>query len=141
MLSFTIALFASLCAPIACPATVVAHAAHVGASDSLRATFEGGQTWTDFYASVDRRRDVWEGSWTKTQIPDALLGRASAAGKLRILVITEYGCSDSANSVPALARIVSGRPEKVSNTATRSRSLERIVWQSVSDAAAESMPI
>jgi hypothetical protein len=110
MLTVTLALAASLCAPEACPATVGAGTAYQGVSDSLRATFEKGQTWADFYAAVDRRREVWERNWTSMQVPDALARRARGAGKLRILVITEYGCSDSANSIPVLAHIVDAAP-------------------------------
>lgn len=106
----TLALVASLCAPEVCPATAGADTPNHSASDSLRATFEKGQTWTDFYAAVDRRREVWERAWISTQIPESLAARARAAGKFRLLVITEYGCSDSANSVPVLARIAEAAP-------------------------------
>ena len=110
MWTATLALVAALCAPEICPRIVGADTAYHGVTDSLRATFEKGQTWTDFYAAIDRRREVWERTWTSTQIPDALINRARGAGKLRILVITENGCSDSANSVPVLARIVESAP-------------------------------
>jgi hypothetical protein len=77
----------------------------VVASDSLKAAFEGGQRWTDFYASVTRRKEVWDRAWTSTKIPDSLAARARVAGTWHVLVITEPGCSDSANSVPVLARL------------------------------------
>ena len=128
MWTVTLALVASLCAPEACPAEVDAGTANQNVSDSLRATFEKGQTWTDFYSAIERRREVWERSWTSTQIPDALISRARGAGKLRILVITEYGCSDSANSVPVLARIVEAAPNlemRLVNAATGRQWMER----------------
>ena len=121
MWTVTLALVASLCAPEVCRASVGGEIAHRSVSDSLRATFEKGQTWTDFYAAIDRRREVWEASWKRTEIPDELARRARAAGKLRILVITEYGCSDSANSVPVLARLVESAPNlemRLINSAT-----------------------
>lgn len=121
MWTVTLALVASLCAPDAC-------AADAGASDSLRATFEKGQTWADFYAAIDRRREVWERSWNRTKIPDDLAARARAAGKLRILVITEYGCSDSGNSVPVLARIAEAAPNlevRLVNSATGKTWMEK----------------
>ncbi len=121
MLTVTLALIASLCAPEVCPVTADTGTSYQAQSDSLRATFEKGQTWADFYPAIDRRREVWERSWTNTQIPDALAGRARSAGKLRILVITEYGCSDSANSVPVLARLVEAAPNlemRLVNSAT-----------------------
>lgn len=79
------------------------------ASDSLRAAFEGGQRWATFYAGVNRRKETWDRAWGIT-VPDSLLARAKAAGTWRVLAITEPGCSDSANSVPILARIAEGAP-------------------------------
>jgi hypothetical protein len=115
MWTVTLALVASLCAPEHC------RAVHREASDSLRATFENGKTWKDFYSGIDRRREVWKQSWNRTQIPDALASRARAVGRVRLLVITEYGCSDSANSVPVLARLAEAAPNlevRLINSAT-----------------------
>ena len=83
----------------------------LAASDSLKAAFDGGQRWAEFYQAVDRRREVWDRAWTTTKIPDSLAARARAVGPMRILVITEPGCSDSANSMPVLARIVEAAPD------------------------------
>ncbi len=77
----------------------------VVASDSLKAAFEGGQRWTDFYPAVNRRKDVWDRAWTNAKIPDSLAARVRNTGPWRVLVITEPGCSDSANSVPIVARL------------------------------------
>jgi hypothetical protein len=43
-------------------------------------------------------------------VPDALAARARDAGKWRVLIITEPGCSDSANSVPHIAKLVQETP-------------------------------
>ncbi len=121
MLTVTLALVASLCAPEGCPPVAGAGTPYRRADDSLRATFEKGKTWTDFYAGIDRRREVWEASWNRTKIPDSLASRARALGNVRILVITEYGCSDSANSVPVLARLAEAAPNlemRLVNSAT-----------------------
>jgi hypothetical protein len=123
----TLALASSLCAPDVCHA-VGAGTTEQSVADSLRATFEKGKTWADFYAGVDRRREVWEGAWNRTHIPDALAARARAVGKVRILVITEYGCSDSANSVPVLARLVEAAPNiemRLVNATTGRQWMER----------------
>jgi hypothetical protein len=80
------------------------------ASDSLKTTFEGGQRWSEFYPAVNRRRELWERNWTRAKVPDSLLARAQKAGPWRILVITEPGCSDSANSVPYISRLVESVP-------------------------------
>ena len=77
------------------------------ASDSLRAAFEGGQRWAAFYAGVNRRKETWDRAWA-ISVPDSLIARARATGGWRVLAITEPGCSDSANSVPILARLAEG---------------------------------
>ena len=79
-------------------------------SDSLRTTFERGQRWTEFYSGVNRRRELWERNWANARIPDSVVTRARNAGAWRILAITEPGCSDSANSLPYIARLVESVP-------------------------------
>jgi len=80
------------------------------AADSLEAAFEGGQRWSEFYAAVNRRRELWERNWTNAKVADSLVARARSAGPWRLLVITEPGCSDSANSLPYIARLVESVP-------------------------------
>lgn len=91
------------------PAGVERSTVHAQASDSLRAAFESGQRWADFQAAVNRRKETWDRAWA-IKVTDSLLARARAVGQLRILAITEPGCSDSANSVPILARLAEGAP-------------------------------
>lgn len=75
-------------------------------SDSLELVYASGQTWEAFYSGVDRRRELWTRNWTNARVPAELVGRARTAGATwRILVITEPGCSDSANSIPYVARL------------------------------------
>jgi hypothetical protein len=107
------ALPAALCTTDASQSRVPATdaVAVVATADSIESVFGRGQRWQEFYAAVDRRREVWERNWTTARIPDSLAARARAVGRLRILVITEPGCSDSANSIPFLARLVEAAPE------------------------------
>jgi hypothetical protein len=76
------------------------------ASDSLEALYTAGRSWDAFYDAVDRRRDLWVRNWTRARVPADLADRAQQVGGWRILVITEPGCSDSANSIPYIARLV-----------------------------------
>lgn len=85
------------------------NAAPIVTSDSLRAAFESGQRWATFYGGVKSRRETWDRAWA-IAVPDSLLARARAAGPWRVLAIAEPGCSDSANSLPILARIAEGAP-------------------------------
>jgi hypothetical protein len=105
-----LALHTTLCSAETAPVTAASAGMSVTASDSLKAVFEGGQRWTEFHAGVNRRRELWDRNWTNARVPDSLAGRARNAGSWRILVITEPGCSDSANSLPYIARLVEGMP-------------------------------
>ena len=91
------------------PAKVERSVLQIEVSDSLSTAFEGGQRWADFYAAVNRRKETWDRAWA-IRVPDSLLARARAVGPVRVLAITEPGCSDSANSVPILARLAEGAP-------------------------------
>jgi hypothetical protein len=106
---FALTLHAAVCsadgAPVRAEAPLFARS-----SDSLRAVFEGGQRWPEFYAAVNRRRELWERNWANARVADSLAVRARNAGPWRILVITEPGCSDSANSLPYIVRLVEGLP-------------------------------
>ena len=89
------------------PRTIERSVVRVEPADSLRTAFERGQRWADFHAAVNRRKETWDRAWG-IRVPDSLLARARAVGPLRVLAITEPGCSDSANSVPILARLAEG---------------------------------
>jgi hypothetical protein len=85
----------------------VAAIVDTGFNNTLREAWENGQRWEPFYEAVDARRALWVETWTNARVPDELRVRASAAGgPWRILVITEPGCSDSANSIPYIAKLV-----------------------------------
>jgi hypothetical protein len=93
------------------PLALAAPAGSMIANDSLATLYAGGQRWETFYPAVDRRKELWDRNWTNARIPDSLASRArNAGGPWRILVITEPGCSDSANSVPYIARLVENTP-------------------------------
>jgi hypothetical protein len=107
--ALALALPAALCLSET-PATSVTARLPMIASDSLKTAFEGGQRWQEFYAAINRRRELWDRNWTNARVADSLIARARNVGPLRILVITEPGCSDSANSLPYLARLVQSVP-------------------------------
>ncbi|HSJ65402.1 MAG TPA: thioredoxin family protein [Gemmatimonadaceae bacterium] len=90
--------------------SAAAFAAPRARTDSLEAAYASGQTWAAFYDGVNRRRELWVRNWTNARVAPDILERARAAGPWRILVITEPGCSDSANSIPYIARLVAETP-------------------------------
>jgi hypothetical protein len=113
VLAFPAAIFAP--GPSVClPSPEEAHCAFtqtVAVTDSLAAVYTRGQTWAAFYEGVDRRRELWIENWTHARVPEDLAARAQRAeGPWRVLVITEPGCSDSANSIPFIAKLVEATP-------------------------------
>jgi|SRR5690606_34697600 len=79
--------------------------------DSLAVLYRTGQHWDAFYQSVDRRRELWIRNWTQARVPPHLADRAQqVGGEWKVLVITEPGCSDSANSIPYIAKLVEETP-------------------------------
>jgi hypothetical protein len=88
----------------------VVFAAPTVRGDSLEALYASGQTWKTFYDAVDRRRELWIKTWTNARLAPDVAQRARAVGRWRILVITVPGCSDSANSVPYIAKLVEETP-------------------------------
>lgn len=79
------------------------------AADSLAVVYAGGQSWEAFLAGVQSRRALWHENWDAWQVDDTLLERARATGgPWRILAVAEASCSDSVNTLPALAHLVAG---------------------------------
>jgi hypothetical protein len=100
---------AAASAPYASPSAVT-FAPSRAHTDSLEAAYAGGQTWAAFYEGVNRRRELWTSNWTKARVAPDILERANAVGSWRIMVIAEPGCSDSANSIPYIAKLVAQTP-------------------------------
>lgn len=73
-------------------------------SDSLAALHARGRTYATFLAAVERRKEMWQSNtaWGKVH-PDLLARGRALSGPIRLLVVLEDGCSDSANTIPYLA--------------------------------------
>jgi hypothetical protein len=82
------------------------------AADTTRALYESGRTFPAFLASVRARKAAWDGNYAKgASLDSALVARArAAAGPWRLLVVAVDGCSDSANTIPWIARLVEQVP-------------------------------
>lgn len=81
-------------------------------ADTTRALFEAGRTFPEFLASVRARKATWDGNYAAGATLDSgLVARArAAAGPWRLLVVAVDGCSDSANTIPWIARLVEQVP-------------------------------
>lgn len=81
-------------------------------ADTTRALYAAARTFPDFLASVRARKATWDGNYAAGAALDSgLVGRArAAAGTWRLLVVAVDGCSDSANTIPWIARLVEQVP-------------------------------
>lgn len=70
-----------------------------------------GISFAEFHAVAKARRDMWDRNWEKGRVPEPLIERARAVGPFRLLAISIDGCSDSANTIPFIARLVEAVPE------------------------------
>lgn len=73
-------------------------------ADSLVALYESGKPFAEFLAAAKQRRDTWvrNAGWGK--VDAAQLARVQQlTGPVRILVVAEDWCGDSANTIPYLA--------------------------------------
>jgi len=79
-------------------------------SDSLRVLWNQARPYTEFLARVNEREEQWRRSDSIAAVPDRLAVRARRTGRLRLLVVTVYACSDSTSVVPYLARLAALAP-------------------------------
>jgi hypothetical protein len=71
-------------------------------------------TFAEFLDSARARRDEWCAHYNDATVSADLITRMRALpGKRRILVVAEDWCSDSANTIPYVARLVDGAPERL----------------------------
>ena len=79
-------------------------AAEPVAPDSLAALHSRARTYAAFLATAERRKEMWQTNTAWGKVDPALLARGRAlTGPMKLLVVLEDGCSDSANTIPYLA--------------------------------------
>lgn len=105
-------LFSFSSAPLFCEAASSTVAPANATSDStLQALYAGGESFDDFLAKAKARREMWVKNWTGATVPaDALDHGRAVKGKWRLLVVAIDSCSDSVNTVPYVAKLVSQLP-------------------------------
>jgi hypothetical protein len=73
-----------------------------------------GITFAEFLENARARRDEWRAHYNDATVtPDLITRMRALPEKRRLLVVTEDWCSDSANTVPYIARLVDGAPERL----------------------------
>jgi hypothetical protein len=78
-----------------------------------RSYWEQAFPWLEYLsAEVQMHRELWEGVYRKTRMPDWVVERMrEIGGEWKLLVISEDWCGDAVNLVPVLARFAEGVPE------------------------------
>jgi hypothetical protein len=78
------------------------------ASPPLLSLYERGSDWPRFVASVRVHPDLWHRDDARTPVPHALVDRLARVGRdLRLLIVAEDWCTDSANTIPFVAHLAS----------------------------------
>jgi hypothetical protein len=73
-----------------------------------------GITFAEFLENARARRDEWRAHYNDATVtPDLITRMRALPEKRRLLVVTEDWCSDSANTVPYIARLIDGAPERL----------------------------
>lgn len=73
-----------------------------------------GITFAEFLEQARARRDEWRTHYNDATVtPDLITRMRALPGKRLILVVAEDWCSDSANTIPYVVRLVDGAPERL----------------------------
>ncbi len=80
----------------------------------MRNRFEGARTLSDFIATAEQNRELWQSIYARAAINDGILELArQLPAKRHLLVLVEDWCGDAFNSVPWLARLADAVPDKL----------------------------
>ncbi len=73
-----------------------------------------GKTFAEFLENARARRDQWRAHYNDAAVtPDLVTRMRALPDKRRLLIVAEDWCSDSANTVPYIVRLVDGAPERL----------------------------
>jgi thioredoxin family protein len=103
---------------IACGAVVVAATNPVLSFLPQDVDYQGvyaqGTTFADFLEKARAHREEWRANYNDATVSAALVTRMRALpAKRHLLVVAEDWCLDSLNTVPYIARLVDGGPERL----------------------------
>jgi hypothetical protein len=89
--------------------------AHLNAQDiDYPGLYAKGITFADFLENARARRDEWRAHYNDATVSAALITRMrTLPDKRRLLIVTEDWCADSASTIPYIARLVDGAPERL----------------------------
>lgn len=112
ILPLALALLGAIAPLPACDVDVAAAPPPAARADSsLAALYASGQDYRTFLAEAKARRELWVRHTEAAVIaPDVLATARGLMGRWRILVVAVDSCSDSANTLPYIARLVEQVP-------------------------------
>lgn len=88
--------------------------AHPVQDTDSQGLYAKGITFREFLENARARRDEWRAHYNDATVSPALITLMRALpGKRRLLIVTEDWCADSANTIPYVARLVDGAPERL----------------------------
>src|ERR1043166_1575670 len=94
--------------PLRCEAPSAPSVVVAAADSALQALYSSGQSFEVFLEQARARRAMWIKNWEGGVVPADALARARAIpGRWRLVVVAVDSCSDSVNTIPYLARLVS----------------------------------
>jgi hypothetical protein len=77
-------------------------------SPTIESLYERASAWPQFLSTVHAQRDLWQRDDEHTTVAPALVDRLAHAGHdLRLLIVAEDWCTDSANTIPYVVRLAS----------------------------------
>ena len=129
--------FVVVAAVLACacaPALATQGSGSRPAQDEPRVDYPGlysqGITFAEFLRQVRARRDEWRQHYNDATVsPDLITRMRALPERRRILAVAADFCLDSANTIPYIARLVDGAPERLAL-----RMLDPTVGQPIMDA-------
>ena len=78
------------------------------------ALYKNGITFAEFLEFARAKRDEWRQRYNDASVtPDLITRMRALPSKRLILVVAEDWCSDSAQTIPYVARLVDGAPERL----------------------------
>ena len=86
----------------------------VGQAPDYAALYEQGAPFTRFLENVTARATDWKGNYAAAVVADDAAASVRALpARRRLLVVAEASCSDSASTIPHVARLVESAPDRL----------------------------
>jgi len=112
---FVAAVLACACAPALATPGSQSRAAQDEPRVDYSALYAQGITFAEFLGQVRARRDEWRQHYNDATVsPDLITRMRALPERRRILAVAADYCLDSANTIPYIARLVDGAPERLS---------------------------